>query len=677
MILKKWVLRESAAVPPFFTEHLTKAAAGLLAQRGIGSEEALRDFLGEHTLTDPMTLPDMEKAVRRVSEAAEREESVLIFGDYDADGVCATAILWDYLHNLGVQTAFCLPTRADGYGLNKQVVKSAAAQGFSLLLCVDNGISCNEEVSLANELGLDVVILDHHQPGETLPDAAAVVDAHRKDALCREEARQLCGAAVVLLFVAAMEGDSQTALDQYAHLAALATVGDIMPLQGDSRMIVQAGLETLRYTDHGGLCALMELSGVEKSTLSAQNLGFGLVPRINAAGRMGNPTDALRLILEEDREAAEPMAAKICTQNQERRHLEETVFQQIEQQIALHPELVHRRVGFFVGEGWNRGVIGIAAAKLVQRYGKPVFLVDVGPDGAVSSARSFEGFSIFDALCSAAPYLTRFGGHTGAGGFACPAENLADVQACLEAYAEEHFPVMPLPEQTIDSLMEPEDLTVENIRGLEILEPCGAGNEAPVFEMENVVIRRVYPLSDGRFVRFEGSRRGKNVYFVLFYQPFDAFPFAPGDRVDILFSPSVRSYRGSDSVSCKCMDIRPHGFPYAVYHLGLAQYENFCRGRQLTPQNAAKCLPSREDFRAIWIALSGMPQLQRNKENLFFRLYPRRIGYAKICFAVQIMTELGLAHDTPEGIYLEQPSGKADYASAPTYRKLEAQTASL
>ena len=372
MVLKRWQQKPLPELSFPTADPSANLLSLLLAQRGVNTPEEKTDFSGTHTLSDPFSLLDMDRAVRRVSLAAEAGEKLLIFGDYDADGICATAILWHYLHNLGVQTAFYLPGREnEGYGLNEQVVRSAAKKGITLIITVDNGISCHSEVELAKSLGVDVVILDHHQPGEVLPDAAAVVDAHRTDQQDAESLRMLCGAGIALLFVAAMEGgDTETALEQYAHLAAIATIGDIMLLQKDNRLIVQRGLEILRYTDDGGLAILMDLAGIDRRLITAELVAFSLVPRINATGRMGSATDALRLLLEEDREEAVRLAEAVCRQNDDRRKAEAEITAEIEEMVARQPELLQGRIAFFAGENWHKGVIGISAARLMQKYGK-------------------------------------------------------------------------------------------------------------------------------------------------------------------------------------------------------------------------------------------------------------------------------------------------------------------
>jgi len=676
LILKEWELKSSDKVlsPELCAKyHLSPLVADLLAKRGFFEEESLASFLQPADLTDPFTLPDMGAAVERVAKAVE-EDNILIFGDYDADGVCSTAILYDYLRALGARVTYCLPTReGEGYGLNNSVVEAAARKGISLILCVDNGISCIEQAALAKQLNLDLVILDHHQPGEVLPDAVAVVDAHRKDATCRAEARGLCGAGVALMFVAAMEGDSETALAQYAHLAAIATIADIVPLTGDNRYIVQYGLGLLKETDHGGICALFEMSGLDRQNLTAENIGFGIAPRINAAGRMGNAADAFRLLMADNPEDAAALAENLCRMNQNRRQIESEIMGQIEEAILHDPTLVAGRVCFFAGAGWNRGVLGIVAARLMGKYGKPVFVADIGTQDCAGSARSFGNFSAFDALSACKNNLTKFGGHRGAGGFSCTPEAISNLRDTLENYAAQQFPIMELPKQPVDGILPPIALSVENVRDLSRLEPCGAENEAPIFGIQNLTLRHIYAVSDGKYVRFDGQSGGASLSFISFFFSFDTFPFEVGDCVDLLFSPSVRAYRGEDSVSCKCLDIRPSGFPYQAYHLGLAVYHRFICGETIKLTEAEKCLPGREDFVMIWKTFSALAERKRTAENLFFRLFPKQIGYGKLLFALKIFCEAGLVH-TENDLYVPNPqNGKVDLTATKTYQALQQQ----
>ncbi|MBP1576609.1 MAG: single-stranded-DNA-specific exonuclease RecJ [Oscillospiraceae bacterium] len=672
MVLKRWQQKPLPELSFPAADPSANLLSLLLAQRGVNTPEEKTDFSGTHMLSDPFSLLDMDRAVRRVALAAEAGEKLLIFGDYDADGICATAILWHYLHNLGVQTAFYLPSREnEGYGLNEQVVRSAAKKGITLIITVDNGISCHSEVELAKSLGVDVVILDHHQPGEVLPDAAAVVDAHRTDQQDAESLRMLCGAGIALLFVAAMEGgDTETALEQYAHLAAIATIGDIMLLQKDNRLIVQRGLEILRYTDDGGLAILMDLAGIDRRLITAEQVAFSLVPRINATGRMGSATDALRLLLEEDREEAVRLAEAICRQNDDRRKTEAEITAEIEEMVARQPELLQGRIAFFAGENWHKGVIGITAARLMQKFGKPVFIASTEEGFATGSARSFGDFSVFESLSFSSDLLDKFGGHRSAGGFSCKSSDLLELKERLEFFAKEHFSLMPLPCQEIDLAMPEAALNLETVHLIETLEPFGNGNESPIFLLENMTVRRTFPVKEGKYVRFEATRGGRVYSFICFFMTAAAFPFASGDRVDLLFSASSNLYQGEERLSLRCVDIRPAGFPYFAYHLGLSIYEKFLRREPISSADAKKCLPVQEEMREIWKTLISLPEEQRTEEILFFKLFPLRIGYAKIRFAMGIMEELGLVSRSENGLHPTESVGKTDFRNTEIYERL-------
>lgn len=401
---------------------LSGICAEVLVSRGIDSMEKAVSFFNADTdkdegerLSDPFLIKDMREAADAILAAVDNGKSICVYGDYDCDGITATALLYSYIECIGGNVRYYINDRSEGYGLCADALKRLAEEGTELIVTVDNGISAVEEAKLAKELGIELVITDHHRPGDILPDAPAVVDPHRDDDL--SPFKDLCGCGVALKLAAAMDGGSlDSALEQFSDLAAIATVADVVPLSGENREIVRLGLKYLENTENAGLQALMEAASVKLPVTSTQ-AAFAIAPRINASGRFASASEAVELLLCEDPDAAAEMAARLNSLNSARKKTEADIMEEIRGDILKNPHILYERILFLYGEGWHHGVIGIVAAKLVERFGKPVFILSGDGDEARGSARSVAGFSVHKALTACSGLLTKFGGHSGAGGF--------------------------------------------------------------------------------------------------------------------------------------------------------------------------------------------------------------------------------------------------------------------
>ena len=443
--------------------------AMLLEIRGWSREEQVTELLGgETSLSDPFLMKDMEKAAGRIRRAIDGFEKIAVYGDYDADGVTATAMVFTYLEALGADVMYYIPQReGEGYGMNRHAVEYLHSQGVKLIVTVDNGISSVEEVALANSLGMDVVVTDHHRPQERLPEAVAVVDAYQQG----EESpyRDFSGAGVALkLLIALEEGDSQGILEEYADLAALGTVGDVVPITGENRVIVQAGLRSLSQSDRPGIAALLERCSAGR-TIAAGNLSFTLIPRINATGRMGTPERAVRLLCCEYEEEAEALAEEICQDNDRRRQEEAVITQE-----AL-------------------GVI------------ENCFVISEDGTAAKGSGRSVEGFSLFEAVSACAEVLERFGGHPMAAGITLSAGNIEAFRNQINAYARAVCPEMPAPVLSLDCRLNPASLSPDLPKALRRLEPFGSGNPQPLFGLFGMELREIVPVGGGGHLRNSGG----------------------------------------------------------------------------------------------------------------------------------------------------------------------------
>lgn len=674
MSIKKWrvlpfdraqaqKLAEQAGVPPLL--------GVLLLTRGATDPEKAEAALSPvAAFSDPFLLPDMGKAVERISRALDGFEKIAVYGDYDADGVTATAMLYSYLESCGGNVVFYIPDReSEGYGLNMAAVDVLHADGVTLILTVDNGISSLAEVDYAAGLGIDTVITDHHRPKEKLPQAVAVVDAWRED--CKSPYRDFSGAGVAFKLLTALEGTEigpEALLDNYADLAAIGTIGDVVPLTGENRMLVRAGMEALSRADRPGLAALMELAGMDRRPLTAMDAAFVIVPRINATGRMGSASRAVQLLTAESQEEAGTLAAEICSENAERRRIEGEVLRECMKCLEENPSLLFDRVLVVWGENWHHGVIGIVAAKITERFGKPCVVISRTGEEAKGSGRSVEGFSLFDAVCACDDLLTKYGGHPMAAGMSLPAENLVAFRTRMNRYAASLPTPMPSPVLRIDCLLKPQKLSVEIPHSLQVLEPFGTGNPYPLFGLFGVVIADVTPVGGGKHLRVTVKKGGGTVSCMRFGTTLEQFHFRTGDTVDLAVVLEARPYAGRDTLSVIIREIRLSGTDGEALIAGRALYDKFRRGEMLSQEETNLLVPSHEDFSAIYRALRDADGFNGEPEQFFSRLQGTG-GFASFLVALAVFAERGLTQEETDGntyrVRVVRRSGKVSLEESP------------
>lgn len=598
MILRKWEVRpldkERAAAfaqtygVPFFL-------AMLMNIRGLDDAAHLREFLGEgEPLSDPFLLKDMDKAAARITRAVDNMEKIAVYGDYDADGVTSTAMLYSYLETRGADVIFYIPQReGEGYGMNMGAVEYLKEQGVSLIVTVDNGISSVQEVARANELGIDVVVTDHHRPQEILPDAVAVVDAYRPDDT--SPYKHFSGVGIAFKLLMALEdgaGDVEDLLEAYSDLAAIGTIGDIVPLTGENRTLIRAGLERLSQSDRPGVQALLENAGIAGKALTSTNVAFTLVPRINATGRMGAPERAVRLLISGYEEEAEVLSEEICADNEERRRVEaeiaEAAFADIEAKGYMKD-----RVVVVDGENWHHGVIGIVASRVTERCGKPCMIISRGETEAKGSGRSIEGFSLFEAICACGDLLIKFGGHPMAAGITLKPENIEAFRKRINRYAAEHFPQMPTQTVTLDCKLNPAALSVSMAQSLTQLEPFGNGNPQPVFGLFNMELSNVTPVGGGGHLRLTLEKNGAVITAMRFNTKPEELPYHIGDKIDLAVQLEAREFRGQPSLTVIVRDMKFAAFNTEKNIASLASFEKWQRGEVLSAEDKNRLYPDR------------------------------------------------------------------------------------
>ena len=581
--------------------------SSVLASRGIVSaEQAALALERERELShSPFLMRDMDKAVARIQEALSRGEKLAVFGDYDVDGITATCLLTDYLRRRGGDVIMHIPGRFDeGYGLSRDAIRALAEQGVKLIVTVDCGITGVEETVYAAELGVDMVITDHHECKETLPPAIAVVDPHRPD--CGYPFKHLAGVGVALKLVLALGGnDRENALfARYCTLAAIGTVADVMRMEDENRAIVSAGLEAIDHSDFIGLHALLREAGLAGKNVSSIQIGFVLAPRINAAGRMGRAALAAELLLTDDEAEAERKAHELCELNRERQSVEQEIYARaVEQLESLPPEDKYALV--LASEDWHQGVVGIVASRLSEKYSCPSFMIHLSDGIGKGSCRSYGGFNLFNALESCSELLLGFGGHELAAGFTIEEANIPAFRKRMNRYVREHTGhVPPVSSLTVDAeLTRPALVTLEEVERLSELEPYGAGNDRPVFCFRGALLESAQSVGQNRHLKVRLQKGHASFEGIFFSVNIDEADITAGSRVDAAFYLQINEFRGSRSVQLQLLDLRPARAPSAHEAELLALRDSLLSRGPLSPRDAARLLPSREQFVRVWRVL--------------------------------------------------------------------------
>ena len=650
--------------------------AGILAARGVTDPaDALTLLAGEEELSDPMLLTDMDRACARILEAIDREETIVVFGDYDVDGVTATALLYQHLKGMGASVKCMLPSReGDGYGLSKNAIQSIHDKGYRLIVTVDNGISAVDEAAFAASLGVDLVITDHHLPPDALPQAVAVVDPRREDD--HSPFKGLCGAGVAFKLCAALDGCTpEEMLDYCGDLAAVGTVADVMPLTGENRTLVKAGLRQLCQTDRPGFVALLNEVGLSGKAITAENISYAIAPRINAAGRMDNAVTALQLVLCEDEERAGELAHKLNEINAARQETEQEIVKAAQEQLDKEPSLLEDRVILLWGRDWHPGVIGIVASRLVEKTGRPVIVVSVDANGeGKGSGRSVQGFNLHACIASCADLLVRFGGHAMAAGLSVREENLPELRRRLNEWAARECPVLHTPPLTCDLSIHLDRITVESVRRLEQLAPYGADNPTPVFLLEKAVVEGIYPVSEGKHSRLRLRQGNASIYAVWFGMHPEQLPYTQGDAVDAALNLSVYEAPRGAQLSGRILELHPAGLGTTASQQA-ALVQALRRGTPLTAEQKQTVAPARSDIIAVYRELQIRRWHADDLQPLFAKLGEENTG--KILVAVAALEQVGLiAAKERDGVRfweLVPTAGKKNLADAPILKCLEEQ----
>lgn len=620
----------------------------VLSGRGCRSAEQAHELLGtDGALADPFAMKEMDRAVAVIRRATEKKTKIAVFGDYDVDGITATCLLTDYLRSHGAECSFHIPGRIEeGYGLNAAAIRQLAAQGVGLIITVDCGITAVEEAQLCRELGVELVITDHHECKPQLPDAAAVVDPHRADRTYPHT--DLSGVGIAFKLAAALEGDQEAITRRYCDLFCLGTIADVMPLRGENRRLVAEGLRAMQQPKRLGLRALIEACDCGRQPITAATIGYVLAPRINAAGRMEHAELAVQLFLSREPSEAERLAQTLCRLNRDRQTTEAEIYR--EATAKLKKTQGSDRAIVLAGENWHQGVIGIVASRICEEYCRPTFLICLNGEHGKASSRSYGGFDLFRSLTELAPLLEDFGGHEFAAGFTISRGNIDEFRRRICRRAEEFSAgCAEKPALQIDCEVPEELLTEENINGLSQLEPCGTGCPKPIFCMSELEIERICAVGNGKHLRLRLKPRcGAALQAIFFSAGNLTRQLSVGDRVDVACHLQINEYRDAHTVQLNLLDLRPAS--------ATALFDRFTGGAALTSAERRALAPEREDVAAVWRWLKRrLPQdgrrMQAGTDELVQEITasaPER-SLRRILPSLEILSELGLIELRREG----------------------------
>ena len=675
---------------------ITPLTARLLCNRGYTDPASAELFFGndERVWHDPMLMADMTPAVRRVLEAVEHQESIAIYGDYDVDGVTSVTSLYLYLTGLGAKVTCYIPNRlGEGYGMSVAAVDQLAADGVSLIITVDTGITAHAEIAHAASLGVDTVVTDHHECHADIPVCCAVVNPHRPD--CPYPFKELAGVGVVFKLICACEATRlgltasealQQMGDRLIDLVAIGTVADVMPLTDENRYIVARGLSMLDHTERPGLCALLDAisgSGNSKSASSGGKkprrkvnsglVGFGIAPRINAAGRIAHAMMAVELLLADTPEHAEEMAAELCAINTHRQAEENAIAEQayalIDAQLADAQACGEAPPSVIVLEnnGWMQGVVGIVASRITEKYGLPSILISFegAMDGEESeydlgkgSGRSIKGLNLVEALADSRELLARFGGHELAAGLTVRRKDIPAFRKRINEYASALLTEeMTAVRYEADCVCEAHELTMEQAEELERLEPFGVGNPTPTLILKDAVIHRVIPLGGGRHTKLTVYKDGQLLQAIWFGMSPSKLPAVAGDTVDILFQLNINDYQGVRSLQLILQDLR---ISERLEHDRKREDLRLAEVLEGSPiAHGEGLVPDREEIASVFTVLrsdarmGNMTVSERSLLERVNRAPAASIGRVKLRLILRILTEMGVCRveDPTEGYY--------------------------
>lgn len=633
--------------------NIAPLVARVLINRGMTDAGEAKKFIERNisSLYSPYLINDMDKAVKRIRDAIEDGEKITVYGDYDVDGITSTAMMVSFLRKCGANVDAYIPDRQnEGYGVNKEAVEKIIAGGTSLIITVDTGITAGEEVTYANKEGIDIIITDHHECKDSIPDAIAVINPKRID--CKYPFKDLAGVGVAFKLICALSDDDGTEmLSQYADIIALGTIADVVNLVDENRVIAGAGLEKLRYNPNLGLKEVIKTIGSTPKWNNSAVVSYSIAPRINAAGRMSSAMIAVKLLLTEDQTEAEQMAEELDCENKERQMQESIIFSEAE--LMLRNENYEgKKVLILAKRGWHHGIIGVVASRICDKYQKSCILISIEDEWCKSSGRSMGGINLFDGLSECADILENFGGHAYAAGFSIKEEYIPELDRRLNEYAERVLPKIVSRDLYIDARVAISDISLGAVKETEVLGPYGAGNKMPIFAIMGVRIVDIRTLSEGKHCRIIVEKDGKTMEVIAFGQGRLASDYMRGDTVDVAGEMNVNIYNSQSRVQLILVDMRLSGGEVPQRNDFVAVYRFFRQAEN----------PISADIMSLTRAVGRFAGLVMTK--------------AKIENAILVFADLGILEYTLNGdnikitLIPKEPGTKVNIAESEVYKAI-------
>lgn len=557
---KKWEINEEnkQLIDKISNEfNISKLVANIIVNKGLTESNEIEVFLNPRRsdFHDPFLMPDMEIATSRIIKAINNEEKVAIYGDYDVDGITSSTVLKRFLKDRGLETDVYIPNRLnEGYGLNEEAIREISEKGYTLIVTVDCGITGNKEIELANSLGIETVVTDHHEPAEKLPKALAVVDCKRKDN--KYPFNGLAGVGVAFKLIQAISiklGIKEEEYLKYLDLVCVGTISDIVPLVDENRTISKLGLRLVKQTRNVGLKVLLDSIGYQR--IDSNTISFGVAPRINACGRMGHEKEALQLFLTNNIEEAKKITQNLNQYNLERQEIEKRIFNEV-QEMMQNPEEQKLPCIVLGGENWHHGVIGIVSSKITDMYFKPSILLCFEDNLAKGSGRSIQGFDLHEALEECSTYIKQFGGHSMAVGITIEKNNFEKFKEELEEYGTRKNVDSIVPVIKIDEKIQLQDISIKDIKDLELLEPFGEGNKMPLFQISNLKIESIRALSEGKHLKMTLKDDNKFIDTIGFNMGSLSSEYPIGTKIDVVGNLEINNYKGMENIQVNLKDIR-------------------------------------------------------------------------------------------------------------------------
>ena len=682
---------------------ISRLVATLLVNRGMDTPKAALGFirLSDTLLHDAYLIPDMEKAVDRIYESVNKKEKIVIYGDYDVDGVTSVSILMLYFKECGVSADYYIPDRkGEGYGVNVSAIEQFARDGVTLMITVDTGVTAVEETEYAKSLGIDVVITDHHECHAILPSASAVVNPRRHDS--SYPFKELAGVGVVFKLVSALterkykldeslagENYLKEVVDKYIDLVAMGTIADVMPLVDENRLFVSLGLRKMNRDTRLGLSSLLVAAQSnndpsrqqKKISVTSSTISYTVAPRINAAGRIDNAGKAVELFLTENEEKACTIAEELCHINRARQTEENRIIEEVEKKIEREFDPENDKVIVLDDSNWHHGVIGIVASRITEKYGTPSILISFEGDIGKGSGRSIKGINLVEALSAASDYLVKFGGHELAAGLTVERGSLEGFKRAINDY------VKSLPEELIegasidaDALITAEDITVENAESLELLEPYGVANPTPLFVIKNLVIADIMLLGQKHTrLLLRDPHSGARITALRFGIPRSGLEYYVSDKVDVLASLSVNEFRDQKTAQLIIKDIRLSD-GNIISDSERARYKEIITGA--AHRREEELLPTRDDISLVYLYVKRRVGTTRDEymgiRELLSSLCAKKINYVKLRLILDILVESGVLTAQYSGENLENVKfgvnfvkSKVDIEKSPTYIRVK------